>query len=243
MNRTHGEWTDRLSDYLAESLEGDDLTALERHLAECGECRGVLEDLRRVVSRAGGLGNVQPPRDLWPGIAAAIKAPVQALRDAGNAKVIALPTAVVGERASGTRERLAFTRTQLAAASVALIAVSALTTWWAGPGLGVRSEAPSLPQTPSAVTMAAAVAAPPKGLAAELSALEAALASASAQLDPNTVRVLQRNLGVIEQAIEDSRRALAVDPGNDFLTDHLDQVYERKLEYLRDAVRIVEWVS
>ena len=44
-----------------------------------------------------------------------------------------------------------------------------------------------------------------------------------------------------EKAIEDSRRALELDPGNGFLTDHLERAYERKIEYLRDAARIVEW--
>ncbi|KPJ79232.1 MAG: hypothetical protein AMS19_11625, partial [Gemmatimonas sp. SG8_23] len=60
-------------------------------------------------------------------------------------------------------------------------------------------------------------------------------------LDPNTVRILERNLSVIEQAIEDSRQALAQDPENEFLAAHLERVYERKLSYLREAARVAEW--
>lgn len=80
-------------------------------------------------------------------------------------------------------------------------------------------------------------------MADELAALEQTLDEARAVLDPNTVRVLERNLGVIEQAIEDSMLALQQDPGNDFLAAHLDRVYERKLTYLRDAARVAEWSS
>lgn len=84
---------------------------------------------------------------------------------------------------------------------------------------------------------------PPAGLADELVVLEEALNQARAVLDPNTVRVLERNLDVIEQAIEDSQRALLQDPGNEFLAEHLDRVYQRKLTYLRDATRVAEWSS
>ena len=55
--------------------------------------------------------------------------------------------------------------------------------------------------------------------------------------------MLERNLSVIEQAITDSQRALALDPENDFLSEHLERVYERKLTYLRDAARVIEWAG
>jgi hypothetical protein len=82
---------------------------------------------------------------------------------------------------------------------------------------------------------------PPAAMAGELAVLEDVLASARTVLDPNTVRVLERNLGVIEQAIADSREALVQDPGNTFLAQHLERMYRRKLVYLQDAVRLVEF--
>jgi hypothetical protein len=82
---------------------------------------------------------------------------------------------------------------------------------------------------------------PPEGLADELAVLEAALQVARSTLDPNTVLVLERNLAVIEQAIADSREALVLDPNNAFLSEHLERMYRRKLDYLQDAVRAVEW--
>jgi hypothetical protein len=75
---------------------------------------------------------------------------------------------------------------------------------------------------------------------AELGVLEGVLLEGRDRLDPATVDVLERNLLVIERAIEDSYRALALDPENDFLRRHLTRTYERKLDYLRDVSRIVE---
>jgi hypothetical protein len=73
--------------------------------------------------------------------------------------------------------------------------------------------------------------------------LEDQLAAVRDALDPNTLRVLERNMAVIERAIEDSRQALALEPGNEFLSRHLEQVYERKLDYLREAAAIADWAG
>jgi hypothetical protein len=83
----------------------------------------------------------------------------------------------------------------------------------------------------------------PNALSAQLRVLEDVLAAARATLDPATVLVLERNLNVVEAAIADSREALAADPGNAFLMEHLERMYRRKLIYMQDAVRVAEWAS
>ena len=242
MSRQHPEWTDRFSDYLAEELDESARAAVEGHVSECGRCRLVLEELREVVSRARGLEELGLPRDLWPGIAAAIRMPVRALTESAGAQVIALPVAGARRESTGPAH-ITFTPPQLAAAAIVLIAISALTTWWAGPGLGVRGGIALETSPPPTVAMVADVPAPPERLADDLSALEEIFEAARATLDPNTVRVLQRNLSVIEQAITDSQQALALDPENEFLSQHLDRVYARKLAYLRDAARVMDWAG
>jgi anti-sigma factor RsiW len=242
-NQDHTEWTDRLSAYIDGDLEPVDRRAVEEHLAGCGECRQVLEELRAVVSKAGDLPERHLERDLWAGIAATIQAPIG--RDGGGSKVIALP--IARRHAEPETGRVStsyrFTRPQLAAASIALIAVSSLVTWAAGPGLGVRAAGDASPALLENLAFATGSEGAPPALAEELQLLERALAESASALDPNTVRVLERNLAVIEQAIVDSRRALEMDPGNDFLSEHLERVYERKLSYLRDAARVAEWSS
>jgi hypothetical protein len=52
-------------------------------------------------------------------------------------------------------------------------------------------------------------------------------------LDSSTVSVVRRNLDIIDQAIRESRAALAGDPNSGFLLDQLDRAYERKVDLLR----------
>lgn len=238
----HGVWTARLSEFLDGELRATDHAEVEAHLGGCGACRAVLADMRDIRERAAGLGPVEPPEDLWGAISATIAAPGPVPE---AADVIALPTSALAEEGGGRSEArftLTLSARRLVAASVALMMASSLLTWSIGSGSGAGvadagGETGVFPESVRGVSLAE----PPPGLVAELEALERAVAQGSASLDPNTLRVLERNLGIIERAIEDSRLALALDPDNEFLTDHLERVYERKLEYLRDAARVAEW--
>jgi anti-sigma factor RsiW len=235
--KKHREWTARLSDYLSGDLPEAEKLAVEAHLSECDDCNTALRDLARIVDEADELGEIEPPRDLWPDIAAAIHS--QSPLGEEDPQVIPLP----GSRrrvSAALPERIEVSRRGLIAASVVLVALSATTTWWAGLPSEPVAENPAGMAASGAVSPAAG-GAPPEGMAGELAILEDVMASATSVLDPNTVRVLERNLGVIEQAIADSREALLQDPGNAFLVQHLERMYRRKLVYLQDAVRLVEF--
>jgi anti-sigma factor RsiW len=240
--RKHREWTARLSDYLSGELPEAEKLAVETHLSACDDCSAALRDLARIVDEADELGEIEPPRDLWPDIAAAIRSQPQRgsqLEADDDPQVIRLPGA--GRRVSAAVPgRIEVSRRGLVAASVVLVASTAAATWWAGRSSATIAENPGGLASSGAVSPAG-VAAPPEGMAGELAILEDVMASARSVLDPNTVRVLERNLGVIEQAIADSREALAQDPGNAFLVQHLERMYRRKLVYLQDAVRLVEF--
>lgn len=232
--------TESMSEYLDGSLDATAHGEMEAHLAECGTCRRTLEELRAVVQAASELGELQPERDLWAGIAATIEAPAPP----EETKVIALP--VAAPEIDRAEEGIRLSRPQLIAASVALIAVSSMLTAQIGPSWGAAPIAESPGVASGAVTMVAEeteVVPPPPAIANELAELEAVLEEAQGLLDPNTVRVIERNLAVIEQAIADSQEALRLDPGNDYLSEHLNRVYERKLTYLRDAANVAEWSS
>src|SRR5262245_22582656 len=115
MDEHHGEWTDKLSDYLDGELPASERAAVDSHLAACAECARVLADLKRVVARAQALEPRPPQNDLWTAIVAQIEH-----RPAGHAANL-VPF--------GTRRRVTFTLPQLAAAAVLLIAVSAGLAW------------------------------------------------------------------------------------------------------------------
>ena len=65
--------------------------------------------------------------------------------------------------------------------------------------------------------------------------LEKALEAGRSRLDPETVRILEDNLRTIDQAIEQSRKALRADPANVYLNNHFAASRNRKLALLRRA--------
>ncbi len=200
-----------------------------------------------MVEGAGNLPELSPAADLWPGISAAMaEADPGAEREEPH--VIELPTAT--SWSPGPKGRVSLSAPQSAAAAIALVALGVLGTLGlsarpaAGPSAGPAAGAMAVPgPLPAAVTIASGVRDLPEALASELAELEAALVAARSELDPSTIRIVERNLDVIEQAIDESRRALQLDPGNEFLARHLERGYERKLTFLRDAVRLVEWAG
>ncbi len=237
------EWTERLSDYLDGRLPDPEAAAVEGHLEECGDCRTTLEELRAVVHRARSLADREPSQDLWPGISEAL------VQGEGQGDVIDLASRTGGGWL-GARRVVRLTVPQLAAAALALVLASGSGAWLLRPDLApAGGPAPSEvgSDVPAVQAAARELASPDDWADAtqtdELAELEELLARHRSELAPHTVRILEKNLAAIDRAIEDSRRALAVDPGNTFLEVHLERARQRKLEYLRDASVAFQWSS
>jgi len=227
---------------LSELLDGDlPAQAAEevgKHLKECVTCSALLRDLAEVQRRARSLGEQHPPRDLWPEIERAIEAGT-----IGDPKVIELHPWTRADTASRKRG-LRLSYVQAAAAGVIL----ALFSGAAGALLFQGSSDP----TPGVAAVAAPdpwvemvrAASPALGeTAMEVARLEEMLDRNRDQMDPETARVLERNLGVIDRAIQESVRALEADPGNPFLESHLARSMEIRANYLREAAAFVVPVS
>ena len=73
---------------------------------------------------------------------------------------------------------------------------------------------------------------------AAVSDLERILRDERDRLDPRTVLVIERNLKVIDDAIQEARMALNDDPANTYLNSHLADARRRKLELLRHATTL-----
>lgn len=210
-------WKDRLSEYLDGELEPAERTSLESHLAECQACAATLEELRRVVEAARALPDREPGSDLWPGIA-------ERLEGRG---VIDL------ERRRTPVRRFAFTVPQLVAAGIMLVVLSSATVYAV---LGGGPDAPA-----AAREMAATSSPLPVQFAsyeATVRTLEQELELRRADLDPATVAVVEENLRIIDRAIEEARAALADDPSSSYLTTHLAQTMQRKVELLQRATTL-----
>ena len=74
---------------------------------------------------------------------------------------------------------------------------------------------------------------------AAIADLERVLNEHRSELDPATVRVIEQNLLIIDQATAQARKALAADPANRYLNGHLAAQLMRKISLLRQATAIV----
>ena len=218
-------WTDRLSEYLDGSLTRAEREALDAHLATCLECRSVMDELRRVVDRALGLQDPPPTKDLWSGIATRIGS-------SGGTAVVSIGQALTARTPARASRRLSFSLPQAMAAGIALIAVSSGAAW-----LALRSH-----QTPQGVEprvpfeiQAAWPLQVDSSVDPVVTQLRTTLNENRAQLSDSTVRILEKNLAIIDSAIAEARRALDQDPNNNYLNHHLADTMRRKADLLRRA--------
>ena len=225
--------TEIFSDYMDGDLSPGQAREVERHMEECPRCASLYRDLLEVRERARSLPDQYPERDLWPDIA-------NALREghAGEAEVIRLHPSLPEPRSE--RRRLSFRMSYIQAAAAAL--VLAFSSASAGAFFASSRPGASPKTDPTQVEwVALAGQSNPEltGLAEEITTLEARLTRHRSELDPETVRLLEKNLGIIDQAIQESMRALEADPGNAFLENHLTRTVESKVTYLREAAAFI----
>ncbi len=244
-------WTDRLSEYLDGELPADQVARLEGHLQGCVACRRVLDDLRAVVDRAGRLEERPPERDLWPGIAARMG--LAASRGAGGAEPAGrrwarrLGRAAPRHGKAGER-RFSFTLPQLAAAAVALMALSGAVTWLASGGLEDSARPPAVAvdaegseagaSAEGDARLTGAGAAPLSGYDRAIADMETILFEGEGILDESTLRALRESLAKVDRAIGSARAALAEDPANPYLRQHLAETMRKKATVLQQAVTL-----
>jgi anti-sigma factor RsiW len=208
---------ERLSAYLDGELSGESLVAAEAHLAACAECQVALDDLRRITRRAQSLDDRLPERDLWTDIAA---------RLSSGSEPSVVPLAL-------RRRRFVFSLPQLAAAGIALIALSSgaavVLTHTARTGAPSSTEAGTAAEPIAGLASAKGV----RSYDAAIRDLEATLAARRSKLDTATVRSVVQSLAIIDGAIRQAEAALAQDPNSMYLNSHLEQALGRKLDVLR----------
>ena len=230
---THDTTLDLLDDYVSGELAPREERDVRRHLMACDDCRAEEQALRALLDEAAALpAAIDPPRDLWAQIAPRLepREPVPAAEPAPG---------VIPLRRPAPR---ALPWWMQAAAAVALVVTTAVATMQWGPG---RSTAPdagpmaTMPAQPAARGAALAAFRPAEAESrTAIAELEAALDQKRAELAPETVETLERNLAIIDQAIAESRAALAADPASPQLARVLSDAYGAKVGVLRQAVQL-----
>jgi len=226
-----------LPDYLDGALGPDASDAAAAHIASCVACRELVRDLHAIRAQAASLPTLQPSRDLWTGIEARL-APRSARPQVvgGAAAATGTPRHAALQRWFGPRYA-----TRVAALAAGLIISTAGVTYLAtraligthGPASQVVAARGSGP-APVDAGGATYVARTSEYLYdAQIASLYKILQQRRTQLDPKTVAVIERSLGVIDTAIAQSKAALAKDSANRFLAGQLDRALDTKLELLR----------
>lgn len=209
-----------LDDYVDAALEREDEARIRRHLAGCEACRAEERSLRALLEHAATLPeSIDPPRDLWPDIDGRldeIEPPASADRP--------WPTA-----------RPRFWVYGLIAASL-LVAGLAGGYLLRGPvsQVGVAPVASDAPTT----TTSAEVVAAEQAIVQAKQQLQALLDGRQGSLSPATVKMVDENLALIDQAIDEIRGALREDPANQRLNRKLLNAHQRQLHLLQRATQI-----
>lgn len=192
----------------------------DTHRATCAECTATWAELEAISAEARALPTLTPSRDLWDGIEARI----------GGATTTAPATG----RATARQRWSARPALRYAAAAALLMMVTATVTW------RIASDRPgdALPPLGDELVSTVAYDADFIAMDGEIRALQALLDTRRDQLDSSTVAVLERSITLIDQAIAESRAALAKDPASQFLAAQLARSYSTKLTLLRSTATL-----
>ncbi|MEK7794083.1 MAG: hypothetical protein AAB353_06120 [Candidatus Hydrogenedentota bacterium] len=201
-------------EYLDDYVDGDLDPAIARELEECAnehvELRAEIDALRGILSMASQMPeDIQPDRDLWPGIAERISGNVVEYRP---------------RRRFGTSGFLRI------AATVAV---------FAGLGFGVYSIRGTNVDAPVGSSPDVAISEMPQSERDYLAAKDGLLVElrgAEDRLSPEVVAALEENLRVIEDAVSEIRVALNDNPDDVLLERLLVATWRSEIDLLQHAV-------
>lgn len=213
-----------LNDYVDRALPGAEQADVERHLDSCAACRALVDDLREIRRATKALTPIEPPTAVWRRIEKAIH-----LEAANLTKPAGRRFGGLGGRQIGW----------LAAAALLLLATLV--------GLRLGPLAPSQNGAPSSASA--------NGDAAQtvewelrqaeehydraIKGLEQIANEGQSELDPATAATLQKNLAVIDLAINESRAAVRAEPGNEPAQASLLENFTTKIALLQDTVSLI----
>ena len=208
-----------LNEYVDRTLGRDEHAQVARHLETCEACRQLVDDLREITRAAAALDVAIPPAQVWTRLEKEIRSEGASPADARR----------------GRTRAVAASWSWLAAAAVLVLAVF----------IGIRFTPSSSPDPGAAADAAAAEAVEAELKLAEahyqkaISGLERIAGTENAALDATTASTLQKNLAVINQAIDESRAAVRAEPASQQAQHSLIENFKTKLALLQDTVALI----
>jgi anti-sigma factor RsiW len=202
-----------LDDFVDDALPAAERAAVEAHLTTCAECRDLVAGLRSVIAAVSALEPVEPPRAAWARIERTIRA----------------------ERPGTRAPRWPW----LAAAAVLVLATFAglklAGVWQPAPASDLTASAP----VPDAQAIEAELLQAEQHYQNAITGLERIASAEKESLDPQTASTLEKNLAVVDQAINESRAALRAQPGSEPAQQSLLENFRTKVALLQDTVALI----
>jgi Putative zinc-finger len=234
-----------LSDLVDGSLARDVRAQVEAHLERCADCRALVSDLRQTKELARALPRMTAPESLWPKVGADFQAQTGRAKRLPIAAAAAARTEAPAVRQAplpGFFHRRPAIVVGLAAAAVFVLSASA--------GLYFMTRHALQPTASTSTAAPTGSAQPVESVETELdqadlhyqnaiAALEQSARDGQAVLDPQTAAVLQKNMGVVDQAIRESRAAVRTDPTSEAAQSTLLEALQRKVGLLRDTISLI----
>ncbi len=216
-----------IGDLVDGTLDGGPRHELETHLASCGSCTRLAEELLVVRRAARALPPIDLPETAWPRVSAAISAERAQAPAPGRWPRVVLPLAVAAVLVGGIVGTLTWRRATQPESPVA------------------RATQPVDPSTATSAELLGSVEAEfqqaEKHLESAVAGLEI-LAKDRQTLDPQIAADLQKNLLVIDQAIGESRAALKTQPMSTQAQDSLFEAFRSKIVLLQDTIALINEV-
>jgi len=257
---------DALNAYADGSLTAAEAAEIERHVASCVSCRQLVDDLREILGATGELEPRDPPVRAWTRIERAIQLEQEHARGGargvqpGSADAGAPDARLTGSRAneadgvrggarglqpSGPANAGRYLKWLAAAAAVVLATMVGLryapgrsqTAAPAAQGQGDRAAQASTGDATQSVENELRQAEAHYENA--IKGLEQIANAEQNALDPRTAATLQKNLAVIDQAINESRAAIRSQPASEPAQQSLIENFKTKIALLQDTVALI----
>ncbi len=226
-----------LDDLVDGTLAGASRERVEAHLRTCAACRAAVADLRRIREAARALPRVEPPADGWARVSAAL--------DAAGARKPAV-TVVKADASPPRAPVFALWRPAwgvLAAAAILAIGVATTVLLYRAPATpdnqAAAVQAANAGSTDLVSTVETELQLADQHYQKAIAGLEQVWREGQGTVDPETAAVLQKNMGIIDQAVRESREALKTQPADEVARTTLFEALRRKVDLLKDMVALV----
>ena len=198
---------------------------LELHLESCDGCRAFAGDLQEIARTARSLDVLEPPERVWKSIAGRLR----------TERGVTEPSGALGRHHS--MALLAIAAALVLAVGASLFMLRAPVT---PPQTATTAQAPGEPAPGNVVSED-----PVQSVVKELAVTEKAFqnlvetSAATNTVDPKTAAALQKNLLVMNEAINETRKALDVDPQSAPARASLYEVLEQKIQFLQNTIALM----